>query len=112
MREWVTPLDEALAVPLGISELTDPRRYLHVPRDFSDDDAQIRIDVPTHMRFNEDLVADLIVKKLALETTPRTPAHRWKMLRSSPPSWSGTASSTPWDPSAPPTLTGSPTTDA
>ncbi|MFJ2272394.1 hypothetical protein ACIOHO_40215 [Streptomyces sp. NPDC087849] len=71
MREWVTPLHEALAVPLGISELTDPRRYLHVPRDFSDDDAQIRIDVPTHMRFNEDLVADLIVKKLALENVRR-----------------------------------------
>lgn len=31
MREWVTPLHEALAVPLGMSELTDPRRYLHVP---------------------------------------------------------------------------------
>lgn len=72
MREWVTPLHEALAVPLGMSELTDPRRYLHVPRDFSDDDAQIRIDVPTHMRFNEDLVADLIVKKLALENVAFT----------------------------------------
>jgi hypothetical protein len=32
MREWVTPLHEALAVPLGMSELTDPRRYLHVPQ--------------------------------------------------------------------------------
>ncbi|MEU7088125.1 helicase HerA domain-containing protein [Streptomyces achromogenes] len=72
MREWVTPLHEALAVPLGISELTDPRRYLHVPRNFSDDDAEIRIDVPTHMRFNEDLVADLIVKKLALENVSFT----------------------------------------
>ncbi|MEW1724732.1 DUF87 domain-containing protein [Streptomyces sp. NPDC093109] len=72
MREWVTPLHEALAVPLGMSELTDPRRYLHVPRNFSDDDAQIRIDVPTHMRFNEDLVADLITKKLALENVSFT----------------------------------------
>ncbi|MET8944581.1 pRL2-11 [Streptomyces sp. NPDC004542] len=72
MREWVTPLHEAIAVPLGISELTDPRRYLHIPRNFSDDDAQIRIDVPTHMRFNEDLVADLIVKKLALENVSFT----------------------------------------
>ncbi|MFF4179441.1 helicase HerA domain-containing protein [Streptomyces sp. NPDC001750] len=72
MREWVTPLHEALAVPLGISELTDPRRYLHVPRKFSDDDAEIRIDVPTHMRFNEDLVADLITKKLALENVSFT----------------------------------------
>ncbi|MFH8873203.1 pRL2-11 [Streptomyces griseus] len=72
MREWVRPLHEALAVPLGISELTDPRRYLHIPKNFSDDDAQIRIDVPTHMRFNEDLVADLIVKKLALENVSFT----------------------------------------
>ncbi|MFC7796205.1 hypothetical protein [Streptomyces cinereoruber] len=66
MREWVRPLHEALAVPLGISELTDSRRYLHVPRDFADDDAEIRIDIPAHMRFNEDLVTDLIRKKLAL----------------------------------------------
>ncbi|MGW1439856.1 helicase HerA domain-containing protein [Streptomyces griseus] len=71
-REWLIPLHEALAVPLGISELTDPRRYLHVPRNFSDDDAEIRIDVPTHMRFNEDLVADLIKKKLALENVSFT----------------------------------------
>ncbi|MFL4910756.1 helicase HerA domain-containing protein [Streptomyces sp. MMS24-I2-30] len=59
-------------MPLGMSELTDPRRYLHVPRNFSDDDAEIRIDVPTHMRFNEDLVADLITKKLALENVSFT----------------------------------------
>ncbi|MFF7903785.1 helicase HerA domain-containing protein [Streptomyces sp. NPDC007920] len=71
-REWIRPLHEALAVPLGMSELTDPRRYLHVPRNFFDDDAEIRIDVPTHMRFNEDLVADLIVKKLALENVSFT----------------------------------------
>ncbi|MFG2394978.1 helicase HerA domain-containing protein [Streptomyces lavendulae] len=72
MREWVTPLHEALAVPLGMSELTDPRRYLHVPRNFSDDDAEIRIDTPGHLRFNEDLVADLIKKKLALENVSFT----------------------------------------
>ncbi|MFI2215177.1 hypothetical protein [Streptomyces sp. NPDC020141] len=110
-REWVTPLREALAVPLGISELTDPRRYLHVPRDFSDDDAQIRIDVPTHMRFNEDLVADLVVKKLALENVsftwrragrnthvvakkrkaPPTP----KVAARSPTSWTSSGSPTP-----------------
>lgn len=72
MREWVRPLHEALAVPLGMSELTDPRRYLHVPKNFNDDDAQIRIDVPVHLRFNEDLVADLIVKKLALENVSFT----------------------------------------
>ncbi|MGW1974240.1 helicase HerA domain-containing protein [Streptomyces sp. NPDC001889] len=59
-------------MPLGIPELTDPRRYLHVPRNFSDDDAEIRIDVPTHMRFNEDLVADLVAKKLALENVSFT----------------------------------------
>ncbi|MFE2561268.1 helicase HerA domain-containing protein [Streptomyces sp. NPDC059352] len=72
MREWVTPLHEALAMPLGMSELTDPRRYLHVPRNFSDDDAEIRIDTPGHLRFNEDLVADLIKKKLALENVSFT----------------------------------------
>lgn len=72
MREWVNPLHEALAVPLGMSELTDPRRYLHIPRKFSDDDAEIRIDTPGHLRFNEDLVADLIVKKLALENVSFT----------------------------------------
>ncbi|MFD4833294.1 hypothetical protein ACFWPV_26080 [Streptomyces uncialis] len=71
-REWLIPLHEAISVPLGISELTDPRRYLHVPRNFSDDDAEIRIDVPTHMRFNEDLVADLVAKKLALENVSFT----------------------------------------
>ncbi|MFE5549483.1 hypothetical protein ACFQ71_37515 [Streptomyces sp. NPDC056534] len=56
----------------GLSELTDPRRYLHVPRNFSDDDAEIRIDTPEHLRFNEDLVADLIKKKLALENVSFT----------------------------------------
>ncbi|MEU3219782.1 hypothetical protein [Streptomyces sp. NPDC006971] len=36
-------------------------------RNFSDDDTEIRIGTPGHPRFNEDLVADLITKKLALE---------------------------------------------
>ncbi|WP_411139036.1 hypothetical protein [Streptomyces sp. C10] len=81
MREWVRPLHEALAKPLGMSELTDPRRYLHVPKNFNDDDAQIRVDVPTNLEFNEALVADLIVKKLALENVSFTrrlhpPHHR------------------------------------
>lgn len=67
MREWVTPLHQALAVPLGIAEQTDPRRYLHVPKNFSDDDAQIRVDLPVHLRFSRDVVADLITQKLALE---------------------------------------------
>ncbi|MFG2576127.1 hypothetical protein [Streptomyces sp. NPDC048481] len=58
--------------PCRWAELTCPRRYLHIPRNFSDDDAQIRIDVPVHMRFTEDLVADLIVKKLALENVSFT----------------------------------------
>ncbi|MDQ0297512.1 hypothetical protein J2S52_005551 [Streptomyces sp. DSM 41037] len=48
MREWVVPLHQALARPLGVPEQTDPRRYLHVPLDFMDDDAQIRVDVPAH----------------------------------------------------------------
>jgi len=67
MREWVGPLHQALAQPLGIAEQTDPRRYLHVPKNFSDDDAQIRVDLPVHLRFSRDLVADLITQKLALE---------------------------------------------
>ncbi|MEU0403752.1 hypothetical protein ABZ318_26680 [Streptomyces sp. NPDC006197] len=71
MREWMIPLHEALAVPLGISELTDPRRYLHMLRNFADD-AEIRIDVPAHMRFSEDLVTDLVKKKLALENVSFT----------------------------------------
>lgn len=67
MREWVVPLHQALAQPLAIAEQTDPRRYLHVPKNFSDDDAQIRVDLPVHLRFSRDLVADLITQKLALE---------------------------------------------
>ncbi|MDQ0935216.1 hypothetical protein [Streptomyces turgidiscabies] len=67
MRERVTPLHEALARPLGLAEQTDPRRYLHSPKNFSDDDAQIRVDLPTHLAFCRDVVADLITQKLALE---------------------------------------------
>ncbi|WP_086796485.1 pRL2-11 [Streptomyces caniscabiei] len=67
MREWVVPLHQALAQPLAIAEQTDPRRYLHVPKNFSDDDAQIRVDLPVSLRFSRDLVADLITQKLALE---------------------------------------------
>ncbi len=67
MREWVVPLHQALAQPLAIAEQTDPRRYLHVPKNFSDDDVQIRVDLPVHLRFSRDLVADLITQKLALE---------------------------------------------
>jgi hypothetical protein len=67
MREWVGPLHQALAIPLGIAEQTDPRRYLHVPKNFSDDDAEIRVDLPVSLRFSRDVVADLITQKLALE---------------------------------------------
>ncbi|MFM9584154.1 helicase HerA domain-containing protein [Streptomyces caniscabiei] len=67
MREWVVPLHEALYRPLGLAEQTDPRRYLHVPKNFSDDEARIRVDLPTHLAFSRDLVADLITQKLALE---------------------------------------------
>ncbi|WJV51712.1 pRL2-11 [Streptomyces flavofungini] len=66
MREWVDPLHQALAQPLGIAEQTDPRRYLHIPLNFTDDDAVIRVDLPVHLRFSRDLVADLIAQKLAL----------------------------------------------
>ncbi|MFD3976041.1 pRL2-11 [Streptomyces cyaneofuscatus] len=67
MREWVGPLHEALHQPLGLAEQTDPRRYLHVPKNFSDDDAQIRVDLPTRLGFSRDVVADLITQKLALQ---------------------------------------------
>ncbi|MEV5240183.1 hypothetical protein AB0K89_13900 [Streptomyces cinnamoneus] len=67
MREWVVPLHEALAQPLGMAEQTLPRCYLHVPKNFSDDDAEIRVDLPTHLRFSRDLVAELVTQKLALE---------------------------------------------
>ncbi|MFD9435928.1 helicase HerA domain-containing protein [Streptomyces sp. NPDC060002] len=67
MREWVTPLHDAIHRPLGLAEQTDPRRYLHVPKNFSDDDAEIRIDLPRHLGFSRDVVADLITQKLALQ---------------------------------------------
>ncbi|MFI0264984.1 hypothetical protein ACH4OW_39010 [Streptomyces sp. NPDC017056] len=44
MREWAIPLHEALALPLRLPEQTDPRRYPHIPRNFSEDDAVIRVD--------------------------------------------------------------------
>src|SRR4051794_21772566 len=49
-----------------IPEQTHPRTYLHVPKNFSDDDAVIRIDLPFALAFNQERVADLITKKLAL----------------------------------------------
>ncbi|MFF5106415.1 hypothetical protein [Streptomyces sp. NPDC000134] len=67
MREWVQPLHDAIHRPLGLAEQTDPRRYPHVPKNFSDDDAEIRIDLPRHPGFSRDAVADLITQKLALE---------------------------------------------
>lgn len=67
MREWVGPLHEALHQPLGLAEQTDPRCYLHIPKNFSDDDAQIRVDLPTRLGFSRDVVADLITQKLALQ---------------------------------------------
>ncbi|MFI2361096.1 helicase HerA domain-containing protein [Streptomyces anulatus] len=67
MREGVGPLHEALHQPLGLAEQTDPRRYLHIPKNFSDDDAQIRIDLPTRLGFSRDVVADLITQELALQ---------------------------------------------
>ncbi|WP_181006719.1 pRL2-11 [Streptomyces sp. ZL-24] len=67
MREWVGPLHEALHQPLGLAEQTDSRRYLHIPKNFCDDDAQIRIDLPTRLGFSRDVVADLITQKLALQ---------------------------------------------
>ncbi|MFI5945525.1 pRL2-11 [Streptomyces uncialis] len=67
-REWVEPLHQALVQPLGIAEQTDPRRYLHIPKNFADDDAEIRVDLPLHLRFSRDVVADIVTQKLALES--------------------------------------------
>ncbi|WP_371095128.1 pRL2-11 [Streptomyces sanglieri] len=67
MREWVGPLHDALHRPLGLAEQTEPRRYLHIPKNFSDDDAEIRIDLPRQLGFSREVVADLITQKLALE---------------------------------------------
>ncbi|MFJ8676794.1 pRL2-11 [Streptomyces sp. NPDC093589] len=67
MREWITPLHLALVDPLGIPEATRPRSYLHIPANFNDDDAEIRIDLPVNLQFNEQAVAEMIVKKLALQ---------------------------------------------
>ncbi|MEU8703134.1 hypothetical protein AB0C61_36880 [Streptomyces sp. NPDC048680] len=67
MREWVGPLHDAIHRPLGLPEQTEPRRYLHVPKNFSDDDAELRIDLPRQLGFSREVVADLITQKLALE---------------------------------------------
>ncbi|MGW3209043.1 hypothetical protein [Streptomyces sp. NPDC001135] len=67
MREWVVPLHEPIHRPLGLAEQTDPRRYPHIPKNFSDDDAEIRIDLPGHLDFSRDVIADRITQKLALE---------------------------------------------
>lgn len=34
MREWGGPLHEALHRPLGMAEQAEPRRYLHIPKNF------------------------------------------------------------------------------
>ncbi|MEV6357897.1 pRL2-11 [Streptomyces hydrogenans] len=67
LEEWIEPLHQALADPLGVSEHTDPASYLHIPTDFSDDDAEIRVDLPLHLKFNRDQVAELVMQKLALQ---------------------------------------------
>ncbi|MFJ4679163.1 pRL2-11 [Kitasatospora sp. NPDC088783] len=67
LREWVRPLHLALVGPLGLSVHTDPRSYLHVPLNFADDDAEIRIDLPVDLKFSESGVTEMVVKKLALQ---------------------------------------------
>ncbi|MFK0296344.1 pRL2-11 [Streptomyces sp. NPDC090442] len=67
MREWVEPLHQALVGPLGIPAQTRPRSYLHVPLNFADDEAEIRIDLPVNLQFNEQVVSEMITKKLALQ---------------------------------------------
>ncbi|MFI8515393.1 pRL2-11 [Streptomyces sp. NPDC085460] len=80
MGEWVEPLHKALADPIGISEHTDPASYLHVPADFGDDDAEIRIDLPLHLKFNRDQVAELVMQKLALQNA----SFSWRLAGRDP----------------------------
>ncbi|MFB7512894.1 helicase HerA domain-containing protein [Streptomyces sp. NPDC056144] len=80
LHEWLDPLHQAIADPLGISEHTDPVSYLHVPTDFSDDDAEIRVDLPLHMKFNRDAVAELIMQKLALQNA----SFSWRLAGRDP----------------------------
>ncbi|MGW6248041.1 pRL2-11 [Streptomyces roseolus] len=80
LGEWVEPLHQALADPLGISEHTDPASYLHVPLDFGDDDAEIRIDLPLHLKFNRDQVAELVMQKLALQNA----SFSWRLAGRDP----------------------------
>ncbi|MGW8768263.1 pRL2-11 [Streptomyces sp. NPDC055815] len=80
LQEWVEPLHQALAGPLQISEHTDPRTYLHVPADFTDDDAEIRIDLPLHLRFNRDTIAELVMQKLALQNA----SFSWRLAGRDP----------------------------
>ncbi|MGY3340995.1 hypothetical protein ACVW0K_007188 [Streptomyces filamentosus] len=80
LEEWVEPLHQALADPLGVSEHTDPASYLHVPVDFSDDDAEIRIDLPLHLKFNRDQVAELVMQKLALQNA----SFSWRLAGRDP----------------------------
>ncbi|MFJ1742483.1 pRL2-11 [Streptomyces microflavus] len=67
MREWIEPLHQALLDPLNIPAGTRPRSYLHIPANFNDDDAEMRIDLPVDLKFNESAVAEMVVKKLALQ---------------------------------------------
>ncbi|MGW6557631.1 pRL2-11 [Streptomyces hydrogenans] len=80
LGEWVEPLHQALADPLGISEHTDPASYLHVPLHFGDDDAEIRIDLPLHLKFNRDQVAELVMQKLALQNA----SFSWRLAGRDP----------------------------
>ncbi|MFF9322702.1 helicase HerA domain-containing protein [Streptomyces sp. NPDC014735] len=72
MREWFRPPARALAKPLGMSELTGPRRYLHTPRNFSDDDAEIPIDAPDTCGSTRTWSPTSSSKKLALENVSFT----------------------------------------
>ncbi|MGW3377846.1 pRL2-11 [Streptomyces hydrogenans] len=80
LEEWIEPLHQALADPLGISERTDPASYLHVPLDFGDDDAEIRVDLPLHLKFNRDQVAELVMQKLALQNA----SFSWRLAGRDP----------------------------
>ncbi|MGH3997870.1 MAG: hypothetical protein ACRDTJ_10460 [Pseudonocardiaceae bacterium] len=46
MRRYVLPLHEALAPQLGYGPEMKPRRWIHVPMNFRDEDAEIRLELP------------------------------------------------------------------
>ncbi|GGW79466.1 hypothetical protein GCM10010320_71830 [Streptomyces caelestis] len=84
MREWVGPLHQALAVPLGIAEQTDPRPLPPRPEELR------RRRGDTHrpagvLAFFRDVVADLIANAIVKSRSGPSPACQlWRDATSRP----------------------------